>query len=88
VLAAARANGLWLPADCQQDWCTTCPAELVAGEVDMEHARRYYDADRGAGLILLYTARPESDCRVRCCQYERMLDHRAERDLPPESSKR
>ena len=88
ILAAARADGLWLPADCQQGWCTTCAAELVEGEVDMGHARRYYDADREADLILLCTARPESDCRVRCCQYERMLDHRAERDLPPGNSKR
>ncbi|WP_458189599.1 2Fe-2S iron-sulfur cluster-binding protein [Haladaptatus sp. NG-WS-4] len=88
VLAAARNQGLWLPADCQQGWCTTCAAELLAGEVDQSDARRYYEEDREAGLILPCTATPESDLSIRACQHETMLDHRAEEDRPPGRTKR
>lgn len=83
VLVAARAAGLWLPADCQQGWCTTCAAELLDGEVDQSSAKRYYDADGDAGLILSCTAKPRSDLRIRACQHGAMLDHRASHDLPP-----
>lgn len=88
VLAAARERGVWLPADCQQGWCTTCAAELLAGEVDQSDARRYYDTDEAAGLILPCTAKPRSDLRIRACQYDAMLDRRAEHDQPPGRSKR
>lgn len=88
VLAAAREAGLWLPADCQQGWCTTCAAELLAGEVDHGHAKRYYDVDEDEDMILSCTAKPRSDLRIRACQYEEMLDHRAEHDKPPGRSKR
>jgi len=88
VLAAARSDGLWLPADCQQGWCTTCAARLLDGEVDQSDARRYYEADREAGLILLCVARPRSDLRIEACRHEAMLDHRAEHDRPPGSAKR
>ncbi|WP_158056873.1 2Fe-2S iron-sulfur cluster-binding protein [Halorussus halophilus] len=88
VLAAAREAGLWLPADCQQGWCTTCAAELLAGEVDQSHAKRYYDVDEEEDMILPCTAKPRSDLHIRACQYEEMLDHRAEHDEPPGRSKR
>ena len=83
VLAAARAAGVWLPADCQQGWCTTCAAELLDGEVDQSDAKRYYEADEAADLILPCTAKPRSDLRIRACQHQTMLDHRAQHDLPP-----
>ena len=88
VLAAARAAGVWLPADCQQGWCTTCAARLESGEVDQFDARRYYDVDEEVGLILVCTAKPRSDLRITACEHEEMLDHRAAHDLPPGSSKR
>ena len=88
LLAAARANDLWLPADCQQGWCTTCAARLVSGEVDHQHAKRYYEVDRENGYVLTCVARPRADCRVRVCQESAMLEHRAEEDLPPGRSKR
>ena len=88
VLDVARASGIWLPADCRQGWCTTCAAELLSGEVDQSDARRYYDVDEEAGLVLICTARPRSDLRLRACQHDRMLDHRTEHDLPPGRSKR
>jgi ferredoxin len=88
VLAAARDAGIWLPADCQQGWCTTCAAELLEGEVDQSDARRYFEADAEADLILPCTATPESDLRIRACQHDEMLDHRAAIDEPPGRSKR
>lgn len=88
VLAVARAKGVWLPADCQQGWCTTCAAELLEGEVDQSDARRYYEEDREADLILPCTAKPRSDLRIRACQQDAMLDHRAVHDRPPGHSKR
>ncbi|WP_132060739.1 2Fe-2S iron-sulfur cluster-binding protein [Halorussus amylolyticus] len=88
VLAAAREAGVWLPADCQQGWCTTCAAELLEGEVDQSDARRYYEADAEANLILTCVAKPRSNLRIRACQEAAMLDHRAEHDKPPGRSKR
>ncbi|WP_368085857.1 2Fe-2S iron-sulfur cluster-binding protein [Haladaptatus paucihalophilus] len=38
ILAAARCEGVWLPADCQQGWCTTCAGRVVDGEVAHPHA--------------------------------------------------
>jgi ferredoxin len=83
VLAAARSQGVWLPAFCQQGWCRTCAAELRSGEVDQSDAKRYYDVDAEAGLILPCTAEPESDLEIVACQQEAMLDHREAHDLPP-----
>lgn len=88
ILAAARRQGLWLPADCQQGWCITCAAKLLEGEVDQSNARRYYDVDDEEGFILTCVAKPRSDCRIRGLRYDEMLDHRAEHDLPPGRSKR
>ena len=88
VLAAARREEVWLPADCQQGWCTVCAAELLEGEVDQSRAKRYYEEDREAGLVLSCVARPRSDLRIRAFQEEAMLDHRAAHDRPPGRSKR
>ncbi|WP_327052053.1 2Fe-2S iron-sulfur cluster-binding protein [Halomicrococcus gelatinilyticus] len=88
VLAVARSEGVWLPADCQQGWCTTCAAELIEGEVDQSDARRYYEEDREAGLVLSCVAKPRSDLRIRACQQDAMLDHRAAHDRPPGNAKR
>ena len=88
LLAAARQVGLWLPADCQQGWCTTCAARLLDGEVDQGDARRYYDIDEDAGFVLTCTAKPRSDCRIEVDAYDAILDHRAAHDLPPGRSKR
>ena len=88
ILAAARSQGIWLPADCQQGWCTTCAAELLSGEVDQSDSRRYFDVDREEDMILPCTGKPRSDISMEACQYEEMLDHRAEYDKPPGNSKR
>ena len=88
VLAAARAAGYWLPADCQQGWCTTCAARLVSGEVDQSHARRYYEVDEENDFVLPCTAMPRSDLRIAAYEQDELLDLRAEHDLPPGKQKR
>jgi ferredoxin len=88
LLTAARRDGLWLPADCQMGWCTVCAARLIEGDVDQSDARRYYDEDRAADLILTCIAKPRSDLRLLVCQEDAMLDHRADLGLPPGRSKR
>ena len=87
ILYAARANGVWLPADCQQGWCTTCAAKLLEGEVDQSTARRYYDVDEEAGFILPCTAKPRSDLKLEAGKMQEILELRAEHDLPPGNSK-
>ncbi|WP_232688531.1 2Fe-2S iron-sulfur cluster-binding protein [Halobacterium zhouii] len=88
VLWAAREAGVWLPADCQQGWCCTCAAKRLDGVLDHSDARRYYDVDAAADFVLPCRATPDSDCHLRAFQYEEMLDHRADHDLPPGNSKR
>jgi ferredoxin len=87
VLAAARSQDVWLAADCRQGWCTTCAAELLEGEVDQSDAKRYFESDEEADMILPCTAKPRSDLKIRPFQYEEMLEHRAENDNPPGDSK-
>lgn len=86
ILGAARAAGLWLPADCQQGWCTTCAARLVEGEVDQSGAKRYFETDAEEDMILTCTASPETDCRIVGFEQDELLDNREEHDLPPASS--
>ena len=87
ILAAARSAGVWLPADCQQGWCTTCVARLMDGKVVHPNARRYYDEDREAGYVLLCTALPRADTTLVVGQYDDFLEFRAANDKPPGSSK-
>jgi ferredoxin len=87
VLAAARSAGVWLPADCQQGWCTTCAARLVDGDVVHPNARRYYDEDREAGYVLPCTAKPRADTTLVVDQYDAFLEVRAAHDRPPGNSK-
>jgi ferredoxin len=87
ILAAARASGLWLPADCQQGWCITCASKLVEGEIDQSDARRYYEEDREAGFALICTARPRSDVVIEVDAYDELLRQRADNDQPPGNSK-
>jgi ferredoxin len=87
ILAAARSAGVWLPADCQQGWCTTCAARLVDGDVAHPNARRYYDEDDEAGYVLPCTAKPRTDTTVVVDQYDDFLEFRAANDRPPGTSK-
>ncbi len=92
ILSAAREQGLWLPADCQQGWCTTCAARLVDGDpgtdVDQSDARRYFEEDVEDDFILPCTAFPEDDLHIEGWKHDEILDHRSEHDLPPGNAKR
>jgi ferredoxin len=88
VLAAARAADIWLPADCQRGWCTTCAAELLNGEIDQSDAKRYFETDDAAGMFLPCTAKPRSDLHIRAFRQEELLDNRAKHDLPPANARR
>jgi len=87
ILAAARSEGVWLPGDCQQGWCTTCAARLVDGDLAHPNARRYYDEDREAGFVLPCTAKPRADTTLIVDQYDDFLEFRADHGRPPGSSK-
>ncbi|ARS91432.1 2Fe-2S iron-sulfur cluster-binding protein [Natrarchaeobaculum aegyptiacum] len=87
ILEAARAEGLWLSADCQQGWCITCGARLLEGEVDHGDAKRYYPEDEAAGFVLTCVAKPRADCILEVEQYGELLRHRADHDNPPGKSK-
>lgn len=87
ILAAARSAGIWLHADCQQGWCTTCAARLIDGDVAHPNARRYYDEDREAGYVLCCTAKPRADSTLLVDQYDDFLEFRAANNKPPGNSK-
>src|SRR5437763_3386652 len=72
----AAAAGLDLPHMCLQGWCTSCAGRLLEGRVDQSEARRYYPQDEAAGFVLLCSAYPRSNLRVRTHQKEAMRAHR------------
>jgi ferredoxin len=83
VLLAALHHGIRLPSMCLQGWCLTCAARVCGrGEWDASRARRYYEADRDAGFILLCTARPQSELTVLTHQRIEMREHRRRLGLP------
>jgi ferredoxin len=83
ILSAAYRAGLDLPSMCLQGWCITCTGRVEGGgDWDQSAARRYFPQDREAGFILLCTARPRSDLRIRTHQREALRDHRLALGLP------
>lgn len=82
LLSAAARAGLDLPLTCLQGWCITCAARLERGRVDQSDALRVYQEDADAGFVLLCSAYPRSDLRVRTHQKEAMRRHRRRRGLP------
>ncbi len=87
ILEVARREGLWLPADCQQGWCTTCAARLTQGSADNTRATRYYPEDEDAGFILTCTATPRTPLTLTTHQQRALLEERAKHDLPPGKAK-
>jgi ferredoxin-NADP reductase len=64
ILAAARAEGMRLPASCTKGICGTCKSRLVSGQVDMKHQGGIRQREIDAGMILLCCAKPLSDLVV------------------------
>jgi ferredoxin len=80
--AAFRA-GIVLPAICHQGRCLTCSGELLEpGDFDPSDAVSYYPQDREAGFLLLCTARPRSNLRIRTHTQTAMRAHRLKCGLP------
>ena len=79
---AAAQNGITLPAICHQGRCLTCAGRLLAGAVDQSNAVAYFREDEQAGFVLLCTALPLRDLRVRTHQQWVMREHRLKLGLP------
>jgi len=80
---AAFKAGIVLPALCHQGYCLTCAGRLEeGGEVDQSDSLVYFPADREAGFVLLCTAKPKSDLRIRTHQQKQMREFRKEQKLP------
>lgn len=79
---AAARNGILLPAICHQGRCLTCAGRLLSGTVDQSSANSYFPEDERAGFVLLCTAKPLSDVRVRTHEQVLMRQHRAKLGLP------
>jgi ferredoxin len=79
---AAARNGISLPAICHQGRCLTCAGLLLSGTVDQKSAASYFPEDKEAGFVLICTAKPCSDVRVRTHEQSRMRQHRAKLGLP------
>lgn len=80
---AAAAAGIRLPAMCHMGHCLTCAGRLeAAGEFDPSDARQYLPQDRAAGYILLCTAKPRSELRIRTHQQRAMRRFRLDAGLP------
>lgn len=80
---AAQAEDIVLPALCHQGRCLTCAGQLDGkGDFDQTDSDAYFPEDREAGFILLCTAKPRSDLRIRTHQQELMRAYRLDRGLP------
>ena len=60
----------------------TCAGKLIKGCVDQSAADSYFPEDRAAGFVLLCTAKPLSELRIRTHQQEEMRRHRVSLGLP------
>jgi ferredoxin len=65
ILDAGLDAGLDLPFSCKEGNCTTCTAELLEGEVDQSDGMALDKEDREEGYVLLCSANPRDDCRVK-----------------------
>ncbi|HYN15085.1 MAG TPA: 2Fe-2S iron-sulfur cluster-binding protein [Terriglobales bacterium] len=83
IWEAAATAGLRLPAMCHMGHCLTCAGKLEGpGEFDQSDARQYLPQDRAASYILLCTAKPRSDLRIRTHQQRAMRRFRLDAGLP------
>jgi ferredoxin len=83
IWEAAAAAGIKLPAMCHMGHCLTCAGRLEApGDFDQSASRQYFPEDRAAGFILLCTAKPRSDLRIRTHQQHAMRRFRLDARLP------
>lgn len=82
LLSAAAKAGLDLPFTCLQGWCITCAGRIEEGRVDQSEAVRVFPEDEEAGYVLLCSAYPRSDLRIRTHQKAALREHRRMHGLP------
>lgn len=83
ILIAAYREEVDLPSMCLQGWCLTCSGRIEGeGLWDQSASRRYFPADREAGFILLCTAKPRSNLRIKTHQRKTMREYRLAHQLP------
>jgi len=80
---AAKQAGIALPAICHQGRCLTCAGQLLEpGDHDSQDAVSYFPQDHAAGFILLCTAKPRSNLRIRTHVQTEMREFRLKCGLP------
>lgn len=64
ILNAAAAAGIELPSSCNAGVCTTCAAQILAGEVDQTDGMGVSPELQAKGYVLLCVAYPRSDLKI------------------------
>ncbi len=64
ILESARAAGIELPYSCSSGVCTTCAAQILAGEIAQPDAMGVSQELQAQGYTLLCVAYPRSDVKV------------------------
>jgi ferredoxin len=64
ILESARAAGIELPYSCSSGVCTTCAAQILAGETAQPDAMGVSMELQAQGYTLLCVAYPRSDLKV------------------------
>lgn len=73
ILEVALDKGIDLPHDCKLGVCMTCPAKVVAGEIDQSGSMLSDDvAEKGYALMCM--AVPQSDVKIKVVSEEELLD--------------
>jgi ferredoxin len=64
ILEVANEQGLDLPSSCTAGVCTTCAAQVLAGQVSQEDGVGLSPDLQKQGFTLLCVTYPRSDCKV------------------------
>lgn len=64
ILQSALDAGIELPFSCTSGVCTTCAAQILAGEIDQPDAMGVSPALQAKGYTLLCVAYPRSDLKI------------------------
>ncbi|KAL8486412.1 hypothetical protein ACS0TY_023197 [Phlomoides rotata] len=72
ILSVALDSGLPAPHDCKLGVCMTCPAKIVAGEVDQSEGMLSDDVVE-RGYALMCVSYPRSDCHIKIIPEEELL---------------
>ncbi len=64
ILRAAAAAGIDLPTSCSSGVCTTCAAQILAGEVEQGDGMGVSMELQSQGYVLLCVAYPRSNLKI------------------------